>query len=158
MLLPHTPPSYSSLSLHMPMSRQPPAGVFAACSYGIGGKCDKYLRPRTKDEHTRAALTALLVDEECGLRMPARVARHAPWSRRSLRKIRSKSGRAVSVRSTKLPVCRSKTIMALGCSVSVTWSCRANRQMSRGYTLYSRKSLSSTVPRYECQLKPRAGD
>jgi len=61
----------SSLSLRMPLSAQPPAGILAARAHGVGGNCD------TEDDdpaqliltvdYSRAALTALLVAEECGI-------------------------------------------------------------------------------------------
>ena len=71
----------SSLSLQIPRSAQPPAGIFAARAQGIGGKCNTGLvddtseQTRTDDleqmlltvDYSRAALTALLVFEECGV-------------------------------------------------------------------------------------------
>jgi hypothetical protein len=63
----------SSISLRMPMSAQPPAGIVAARAHGIGQKhC-----PDDEDddppqliltvEYSKAALTALVVYEECGV-------------------------------------------------------------------------------------------
>lgn len=71
----------SSLSLYMPLSAQPPAGILAARAYNIGGSCktaiaDEALgRKQVEDpeqliltvDYSRAALTALLVAEECGV-------------------------------------------------------------------------------------------
>lgn len=71
----------SSLSLEMPLSAQPPAGILAARAYGIGGICnivtpDETLERNPADDpeqliltvdYSRAALTALLVAEECGV-------------------------------------------------------------------------------------------
>ncbi len=68
----------SYLSLHMPLSAQPPAGILAARAHGIGGNCpsdtaSKVSREQWDDpeqliltiDYSRAALTALLVAEEC---------------------------------------------------------------------------------------------
>ena len=75
-----------SLSLRMPMSAQPPAGILAARANGIGGKCNN-AAAETADvpnsdqqqfeplagqliltvDYSRAALTALLVFEECSV-------------------------------------------------------------------------------------------
>lgn len=60
----------SSLSLQMPMSAQPPAGILAARAHGIGGNCDTADDPAQlilTVDYSRAALTALLVAEECGI-------------------------------------------------------------------------------------------
>ena len=71
----------SSLSLQVPMSAQPPAGILAARACGIGGKCGMDTMEETFGEdprddpaqliltvdYSRAALTALLVAEECGV-------------------------------------------------------------------------------------------
>ena len=70
-----------SLGLHMPMSAQPPAGITAATARRIGGKCnyivdDKVSEQNQEDDpaqliltvdYSRAALTTLLVVEECGV-------------------------------------------------------------------------------------------
>jgi hypothetical protein len=75
----------SSLSLHMPLSAQPPAGILAARANGIAGKCDTASASEVSEQsqsqsqaddpaqliltvgYTRAALTAILVVEECGV-------------------------------------------------------------------------------------------
>ena len=71
----------SILSLHMPLSAQPPAGIFAARAHGIGGKCNtetpEPLESTRAEEdpaqlilavnYSRAALTGLLLVEECGV-------------------------------------------------------------------------------------------
>lgn len=71
----------SSLSLHMPLSAQPPAGILAARVYDIRGNCktaigNEALEINQADDpeqliltvdYSRAALTALLVAEECGI-------------------------------------------------------------------------------------------
>jgi len=71
----------SSLSLHMPLSAQPPAGILAARANGIVGKCDMVSAYEVSEQsqandpaqliltisYTRAALTTLLVVEECGV-------------------------------------------------------------------------------------------
>ena len=72
----------SSLSLYMPLSAQPPAGILAAQAYGIGGHCDYSVADRypsmqySEDDpeqlvltvdYSRAALTVLLLSEECGI-------------------------------------------------------------------------------------------
>jgi len=70
-----------SLSLHMPMSAQPPAGILAARAHGMVGKCNIVTRDKGSEQgqaddpmqliltvdYTQAALTALLVVEECGV-------------------------------------------------------------------------------------------
>jgi hypothetical protein len=70
-----------SLSLYMPMSAQPPAGILAARAHGIAGKCNTATADKASDQgqaddpaqliltvdYTHAALTALLVVEECGV-------------------------------------------------------------------------------------------
>lgn len=70
-----------SLSLKLPLSALPPAGIFAARVDGIGGKCEvtgsnEATELDVKDDpeqliltvdYSRAALTALLVVEECGI-------------------------------------------------------------------------------------------
>lgn len=71
----------ASVSLHMPMSAQPPTGIIAARAHGMYGKCfddldlqghDKSMKNDPEQliltiDYSRAALTALLVDEECGV-------------------------------------------------------------------------------------------
>ena len=72
----------SSLSLHMPRSAQPPAGILAARAYGIGGKCNYDITNETSSkqhsrndpeqlvltvDYSRAALTVLLLSEQCGV-------------------------------------------------------------------------------------------
>lgn len=71
----------SSLSLSMPLSAQPPAGILAARTHGFGGQCDAVedtdvLEPNQQDDpeqliltidYSRAAMTAMLVFEECSL-------------------------------------------------------------------------------------------
>lgn len=61
----------SSLSLQMPLSAQPPAGILAARAHGIGGNCntgdDEPAQLILTVDYSRAALTALLVAEECGI-------------------------------------------------------------------------------------------
>ena len=71
----------SSLSLHMPLSAQPPAGILAARANSIAGKCDTTSSNEGSEQsqvddpaqliltisYTRAALTTLLVFEECGI-------------------------------------------------------------------------------------------
>jgi hypothetical protein len=63
----------SSISLRMPMSAQPPAGILAARANGIGRKhCqddgdDDPPQLILTVEYSRAALTALIVHEECGV-------------------------------------------------------------------------------------------
>ena len=70
----------SSTALQLPMSAQPLAGILAARAYGIGGKCnltaDGALDESNVDDpeqliltidYSRAALTVLLVVEECGV-------------------------------------------------------------------------------------------
>lgn len=71
----------SSVSLHQPMSAQPPAGILAARAYGMHGTCNYTAPGGVPDEdpmddpeqliltvdYSRAALTTLLVDEECGV-------------------------------------------------------------------------------------------
>ena len=71
-----------SLSLSMPMSAQPPAGVLAARANGIGGQCINGVEtvdfPNSNQQqdpeqliltvdYSRAAMTALLVAEECSV-------------------------------------------------------------------------------------------
>jgi hypothetical protein len=70
-----------SLSLHMPMSAQPPAGILAAHAHGMVGKCNIVTRDKGSEQgqaddpmqliltvdYTQAAFTALLVVEECGV-------------------------------------------------------------------------------------------
>lgn len=68
----------SSLSLRMPMSAQPPAGILAARAHGIGGECNDDVMDESYSgsdpeqliltvDYSRAALTVLLVSEECGV-------------------------------------------------------------------------------------------
>lgn len=71
----------SPFSLHMPLSAQPPAGILAARVYDIGGNCktaigkEALVINQADDpeqliltvDYSRAALTALLVAEECGV-------------------------------------------------------------------------------------------
>ena len=71
----------SSLSLNMPMSAQPPAGIMAARARGIGGQCNAVgdVDPSESNQqddpeqlmltvdYSRAAMTALLVFEECSV-------------------------------------------------------------------------------------------
>ncbi|KAL9623583.1 MAG: hypothetical protein Q9160_002039 [Pyrenula sp. 1 TL-2023] len=78
--------AFSSLSLQVPMSRQPPAGILAARANGIGKSCNLYGCVTTDQEaphrgwepdddnaaqlflatdYTDAALTVLLVHEDC---------------------------------------------------------------------------------------------
>lgn len=71
--------SCSSLSLAMPLSAQPPAGILAARAYGLVGQCPAALDPSSSApdsdpeqllltvDYSRAALTAMLVVEECGV-------------------------------------------------------------------------------------------
>lgn len=80
--------AFSSLSLQMPLSKQTPAGILAARANGIGGQCN-FTTARIYDEssiqsqsgrdddpsaqiiltvdYSEAALTALLVFEECNI-------------------------------------------------------------------------------------------
>lgn len=54
----------------MPMSAQPAAGILAARAHGIGGDCntrDDPVQLILTVDYSRAALTALLVAEECGI-------------------------------------------------------------------------------------------
>jgi hypothetical protein len=61
----------ASVSLSLPFPIIAPAGIWAARAYGLAGEC--YGPNQTPDrlivtiEYSRAALTALLVDEECGI-------------------------------------------------------------------------------------------
>ncbi|KAL8804291.1 MAG: hypothetical protein Q9182_002656 [Xanthomendoza sp. 2 TL-2023] len=62
----------SSLSIRMPMSEQPPAGIVVARALGLGRECLD--EPRKAEEqliltidYSQAALTALLVYEECNI-------------------------------------------------------------------------------------------
>lgn len=71
----------ASLSFYMPMSAQPPAGVLAARLLGIGEKCTVAIAKETPEQdqreepaqlilaidYSRAALTAMLISEECGV-------------------------------------------------------------------------------------------
>ncbi|KAL6713036.1 hypothetical protein ACLMJK_009432 [Lecanora helva] len=69
----------SMLSLHMPLITQPPAGILAAHAHGIDGKCTDHLARPQKDkaddfpqliltiDYSRAALTGLLLIEECSV-------------------------------------------------------------------------------------------
>ncbi|KAL9619883.1 MAG: hypothetical protein Q9160_005530 [Pyrenula sp. 1 TL-2023] len=73
--------TFSPLSLKMPMSEQPPAGILAARAYGIGNPCngitvEQNLKQSQTDgfhpsqliltvDYSDAALTALLVFEDC---------------------------------------------------------------------------------------------
>ena len=72
----------SSLSLRMPRSAQPPAGILAARAYGIGGKCNYDVTDEHSSkqysgndpeqlvltvDYSRAALTVLLLSEQCGV-------------------------------------------------------------------------------------------
>ena len=72
----------SSLSLSMPMSAQPPAGILAARANAIGGHCTNGVEtvdfPNSEQQqepeqliltidYSRAAMTALLVVEECSI-------------------------------------------------------------------------------------------
>jgi hypothetical protein len=73
--------TFSSLSLHVPLSAQPPAGILAARAHGMVRKCNAVIRDKGSDQgqaddpmqliltvdYTQAALTALLVVEECGV-------------------------------------------------------------------------------------------
>ena len=66
--------AYSSVSLHPPWFRLAPAGIFAAKAYGIGGNCeDDPEQLILTVDYSRAALTALLVDEECSVFLDRRV-------------------------------------------------------------------------------------
>jgi hypothetical protein len=56
-----------SLSLQMPMSAQPPAGILAARAHGMVGKCNDPMQLILTVDYTQAALTALMVVEECGI-------------------------------------------------------------------------------------------
>ena len=68
----------SYLSLHMPLSAQPPAGILAARAHGIGGEWGTASNVSEREvddpeqliltiDYSHAALTALLVAEECGI-------------------------------------------------------------------------------------------
>ncbi|KAL8928487.1 MAG: hypothetical protein Q9208_001721 [Pyrenodesmia sp. 3 TL-2023] len=62
----------SSLGIYLPESAHPPAGILAACAYGLGEYCaDDVVAPAGKViltvDYSRAALTALLADEDCGI-------------------------------------------------------------------------------------------
>ncbi|KAL8809923.1 MAG: hypothetical protein Q9200_003001 [Gallowayella weberi] len=63
----------SSLSIEMPMSEQPPAGIVVARALGLGRECLDEPRKAEEEQliltidYSRAALTALLVYEECNI-------------------------------------------------------------------------------------------
>ncbi|KAL8723922.1 MAG: hypothetical protein Q9166_008220, partial [cf. Caloplaca sp. 2 TL-2023] len=61
----------SSLGIYLPLSAPPPAGILAARAYGIGRGCpddDQWYDEQLilTVDYSRAALTALLVYEDCG--------------------------------------------------------------------------------------------
>ena len=65
----------STLSLNVPTTQSDPAGIYAALAQGTGGSCDLSAMDKADDPeqliltvaYTNAALTALLVCEECGV-------------------------------------------------------------------------------------------
>lgn len=57
----------SSVSLHPPWLRLAPAGILAARAYGIGETCEDPEQLILTVDYSRAALTALLVDADCGI-------------------------------------------------------------------------------------------
>ena len=111
----------SSLSLRMPMSAQPPAGILAARAHGIRGKCtigpvDDTSEQKQRDDleqiiltvdYNRAALTALLIVEECGIFEYRRVLHNASIGTDGLSR-GSKNGRDDLARAlrqvTRLPL------------------------------------------------------
>jgi hypothetical protein len=68
----------ASVSLNLPMLRIWPAGFYAAQAHGIDGNCEPYGESDPPKlvltiEYTRAALTAILAHEECGVYQGQRV-------------------------------------------------------------------------------------
>lgn len=62
----------SSLGIYLPVSAPPPAGILAALAYGLGEDCPDDVpahggRVLLTVDYSRAALTALLAHEDCGI-------------------------------------------------------------------------------------------